>query len=1059
MSLLRIYRPRLDGSATVGTWRPLLARCQAAGFSHVLLPTPWPAPDAPGAAAPADAAVPPAPQALLDGCREHGLVPLFDLRMDWCAADDARVAAHRDWFRFDPRGAVEPPDPRRRDDQAQGADAWWRWNDASVSDAIAEWWRTHLDACIAAGAGGFHVRSPQRLPVARLQALMRGARRQRTLVFIADTPGLRPRELRALAPLAFDAVLSSAPWWDGRAPWYAEEQARLRALAPVLVPLQAAGDTAQPPADTACRRHQRALDFAVATGDGVLMDEEFARDFATALGVAAGAGALPLEARIVAAHHCLAQRPAQALRQLSAPHEAVGAWLREGAGEAPAEDTRLVLINADLDHARAPVRRTLRAALGEHTRLAPLLPGDGDAPDGELVEAGGVRAWVAQPAPRARHGGNAVETATAAPRIAIEAVSPSVDGGLFAAKRCVGSELAVEADVFIDGHESLGVELLWRACDEKTWQRCRMRGLGNDRWRGEAPLPRLGRHEFMIEAWHNRFAGAREDLRKRELAGVAEATDIADTIALVEQIAAQAAPPHQGLVEALLDELRAADRPTQVDLLLAERSADLVAAADPRPQRARSRPYAVDVDPQRAGFAAWYELFPRSQSGDPARHGRFEDVIGRLDAIAAMGFDVLYLPPIHPIGRSQRKGRNNALQAAADDPGSVYAIGADDGGHTAVHAELGTLEDFRRLRQAAARRGMEIALDLAVQCSPDHPWLREHPGWFDWRSDGTVRHAENPPKRYEDIVNVDFYAEEALPDLWLALREVVRFWIGEGITTFRVDNPHTKPMPFWSWLIGSIRGEDPEVIFLAEAFTRPKLLRRLAKLGFNQSYTYFTWRNSKPELIEYLRELGEGPEAEYLRPHFFANTPDINPWYLQTSGRAGFVVRAALAATLSGLWGIYSGFELCEADALPGREEYADSEKYQLKPRDWDAPGNVIGEIAQLNRIRRLNPALHSHLGTQFHHAGNDQILWFERATPARDNVLLVAVNLDPHHAQEADVELPLWNFGLPDEASLQAEDLLNDRAFAWRGKWQHLRLDPAQSPFAIWRVRAEGAP
>ena len=476
--------------------------------------------------------------------------------------------------------------------------------------------------------------------------------------------------------------------------------------------------------------------------------------------------------------------------------------------------------------------------------------------------------------------------------------------------------------------------------------------------------------------------------------------------------------------------------------------------------------YPVDVERPAARFASWYELFPRSQSGDEHRHGTFADVIERLPAVAAMGFDTLYFPPIHPIGRRNRKGRNNSLTPDATDPGSPYAIGADEGGHDAVHPALGTLDDFRALRDAAAAHGLELALDFAIQCAPDHPWLTEHPDWFAWRPDGSMRYAENPPKKYEDIVNVDFYADGAVPDLWIALRDVVLLWAGEGVRTFRVDNPHTKPLPFWEWMIADIRGRYPETLFLSEAFTRPKMMYRLAKAGFSQSYTYFTWRHTKQEFTAYLTELNQAPVSDFFKPNFFVNTPDINPFFLQRSGRPGFLMRAALAATLSGLWGVYSGFELCEALPVPGKEEYLNSEKYQIRAWDWERPGNIVAEITQLNAIRRANPALQTHTGIYFQQIGNDNLLAFIKSTPRHDgaagfgdNAVLVVINLDPFNTQSGDIELPLWQFGLPDDGALAVEDLARGYRFDWYGKRQTITLDPHQSPYAIWRLRPQGQP
>jgi starch synthase (maltosyl-transferring) len=420
-----------------------------------------------------------------------------------------------------------------------------------------------------------------------------------------------------------------------------------------------------------------------------------------------------------------------------------------------------------------------------------------------------------------------------------------------------------------------------------------------------------------------------------------------------------------------------------------------------------------------------------------------------------MGFDVLYFPPIHPIGRTNRKGRNNSLIAAADDPGSPYAIGSEDGGHDAIHPELGSFEDFRRLVKAAAAEGLEIALDLAIQASPDHPWLKEHPGWFDWRADGTIRYAENPPKKYEDIVNVDFYARDAVPALWVELRDIVELWIEQGVTLFRVDNPHTKPLPFWEWLIRDVRARHPEAVFLSEAFTRPKVMYRLAKVGFSQSYTYFTWRNSKWELEQYMLELTKAEPREFFRPHFFVNTHDINPDFLQNAPRPAYLIRAALAATLSGLWGVYNGFELCEGRPDAKRKEYADSEKYEIRAWDYDRPGNIKAEIAMLNRIRRQNTALQSHLGLTLLNASNENVLFFEKASAGRHNVVLVAVSLDPNSVQESDIEIPLWHFGMDDGGTLDLEDLVGGSRFSFNGKWQRIRLDPGHLPFAIWRVRA----
>ncbi|WP_447529610.1 alpha-1,4-glucan--maltose-1-phosphate maltosyltransferase [Vreelandella sp. TE19] len=653
---------------------------------------------------------------------------------------------------------------------------------------------------------------------------------------------------------------------------------------------------------------------------------------------------------------------------------------------------------------------------------------------------------------------DALSRAVQAPRIAIEAVAPALEDGRFAAKATVDEPVRVSATIFADGHDVLAAEIGW-VDDQGQEQRAPMqlaKPLGLDRWEGHFTPTRVGRHVFYIEAWWDVFATYRYELSKKHAAGVPIALELAEGRLLLERAAARAsAPLRQALEERLDAQAQAADEGAQVALLLERDTARLMSDADPRPHLTRTHAdYPLEVERLQASFASWYELFPRSETQDASRHGTFRDVHRRLPLIRDMGFDVLYFPPIHPIGRKHRKGPNNSLEAGPTDPGSPYAIGSDEGGHEAIHPELGSREDFRDLVRTAFDHGLELALDFAIQCSPDHPWLAEHPGWFSWRPDGTIRYAENPPKKYQDIVNVDFYAEDAVPGLWRELRDVVQAWVDEGVKIFRVDNPHTKPLPFWEWLIADIRARDPAVMFLAEAFTRPTMMLRLGKLGFTQSYTYFTWRHTKAELTEYFTELNEAPLRDGYRPNFFVNTPDINPYFLQTSGRSGFLQRAALAALGSGLWGMYSGFELCESAPVPGKEEYLDSEKYEIRPRDYQAPGNISYEIAQLNRIRRENPALQTHLGITFHPIDNDRLLLFSKATPSRDNVVLVAVNLDPFDAQEGTFELPFALFDQPDDGALFGEELMSGKRVHWHGRWQSLRLEQAL-PFTVWRVSA----
>jgi starch synthase (maltosyl-transferring) len=640
----------------------------------------------------------------------------------------------------------------------------------------------------------------------------------------------------------------------------------------------------------------------------------------------------------------------------------------------------------------------------------------------------------------------------AAGRVVIEAVAPELNGGRYNIKRVVGDKIEVSADIFTDGHEKIAAEILYRAADESVWQRVPMQFVSNDRWSGSFTLSSMMEHRFTIEAWRDPFASLVDVIAKKQAAALPVETEIAEALAMIEK--AETSDIDLRVQRANLSMRLKAGGAEAFALVTSTETRALMAKIGPRKNVERyEREMGVQVERRKANFSSWYELFPRSITDNAARHGTFRDVIAHLPYVHDLGFDVLYMPPIHPIGQTNRKGRNNALTASENDLGSVYAIGSDAGGHDAIHPQLGMIEDFRALVRAARDYDMEIALDFAVQCSPDHPWIKQHPEWFAWRPDGTIQYAENPPKKYEDIVNVEFYGA-SLPSLWLALKDIVVFWVREGVRIFRVDNPHTKPMPFWQWLIAEINRDDPDVIFLAEAFTRPKIMQELAKIGFQQSYTYFTWRNTKAEIIDYMREL-TGEMADYYRPNFFVNTPDINPFYLQTSGRAGFIVRSTLAATLSSNWGLYSGFELCEAQALPGKEEYLDSEKYEIRVWDYDRPGHIKPHIAALNRIRRDNQAFHDFRQCLFLNAWNDAIIAYARFSPDKSNCVMVLVNLDPHHRQECTYEVPLWEFGLPDTASIEAEDLLNGGRFTLYGKVHQIALDPADRPVVIWRLIA----
>jgi starch synthase (maltosyl-transferring) len=578
------------------------------------------------------------------------------------------------------------------------------------------------------------------------------------------------------------------------------------------------------------------------------------------------------------------------------------------------------------------------------------------------------------------------------PRFLVEEIYPCIEGGRYPVKRIVGEPIEVWADVLREGHDRLAVELLWRKEGEQAWQREPMRLHGNDRWQGRFMPTEVGRYLFAIEAWTDQFATWRHGVTLKRQAGLNVDLEAREGRELLGDIKAR-----DPSMKRLIDQVRREfDRTSNLELLLSDELAQAVASCDLRGDMTRSAPVPVMVDRPRARAGAWYEMVPRSQGSVPGRHGTFDDCIARLPDMAALGFDVIYLPPIHPIGATNRKGRNNALTAAPDDPGSFYAIGSAAGGHDTVHPELGTLADFRRLVDACRGFNMEIALDFAIQCSPDHPWLSEHPEWFKRRPDGSIRYAENPPKKYEDIVNPDFYCVDRIA-LWQALRDVILFWVGQGVRIFRVDNPHTKPFPFWEWLIHEIQDRDPNVLFLSEAFSRPKIMKGLGKLGFTQSYSYFTWRTHKAELQEYLSELTRYPERDYFRPNFFVNTPDILPMHLQTGEPWMFKSRVALAATLSSNYGIYNGFELLEHEPIPGREEYLNSDKYQIKVRDWNKPGNIKTYISRLNRLRRENAALLQTENLRFAQVDDGEVIGFVKESVTRDQAVAVAIALNGH--------------------------------------------------------------
>ncbi|MFT0548378.1 alpha-1,4-glucan--maltose-1-phosphate maltosyltransferase [Allopusillimonas ginsengisoli] len=984
---------------------------------------------------------------LRTACRRNELAFLFDFTI----ADDSAVSAFQLSLPhdYDPHGSDRAGTDQQHNTHNQ------------MTFALITAWADTLSRWAHSGLAGVRCSRPGDFSPDDWLAIIAQVRAHHPgFVFMAWTPGLTPLQLKAMEGVGFDATFLSLPWWDGRQNWLLEEALRLRRVAPVLAPVDPQTESA---------RFTSQLAIADFCADGIM--------------ISAGAhSAVPARPA-----HLVRDMPAASslasvagLRMLTGPLAAITALVRTHPTPGLLAFNPGSMGEASIDwlmlQARLPDDLVVSDILSLPSSLLPW--GHALTP---LRQASAIVLPAVQSEP-SKTGLASSSPSLSGPRIAIERITPAVDDGLFAAKCCLGDPVMVQADVLMDGHDELATCLLWKAADETQWSVVSMQELGNDRRAAVFRPQRLGRHVYCVQAWWDGWQTYRKQLQVKAGAGQDVRVEIEEGRQLVAAAIDRAKytmPTVAAALSSTLKSLRAdglqgkagnslsvnkvgaeaslgAVAQRHIDLMLSEALADAMRQADGRPFETRSAIYPLYVDRRTARFASWYELFPRSQSPEPGQHGRFADVLRRLPSIAEMGFDVLYFPPVHPIGLTNRKGKNNALQAGLNDPGSPYAIGSKDGGHDALHPELGTMDDFCGLIRAAREHGLEIAMDFAIQCSPDHPWLEQHPQWFSRRPDGSLRYAENPPKRYEDIVNPDFYSvaggDRPQLALWQSLRDVVLFWAEKGIRIFRVDNPHTKPLPFWQWLIAQVQAKYPDTVFLAEAFTRPKMMHRLAKLGFTQSYTYFTWRNEKDELSSYLTELSTPPVADFYRPNFFVNTPDINPYFLQDSGRAGFLIRAALACTLSGIWGMYNGFELCEAASMPGKEEYLDSEKYQLRHWDMERPGNIIAEISQLNRLRRNNPALQTHLGVTFHQADNRQVIFYSKSTPEKDNIVFVAVSLDPHSTHRATVELPLWLADIPDDGTVYLHDLLSDQRFSLSGKHHTVEISPDQ-PYLLWCV------
>ena len=643
------------------------------------------------------------------------------------------------------------------------------------------------------------------------------------------------------------------------------------------------------------------------------------------------------------------------------------------------------------------------------------------------------------------------------PTVVIENLQPQIEGGRYPIKRIPGEEVTLSADIFKEGHDVVLAVLKWRSVGEKKWLEVPMGFVGNDRWVGSFPVGSVGFSEYTIEAWGDAFGSWIEEIQKKTNGGASGLpSETLEGAALVRAAAKRAGKNAAGKkLSEFASALEAA--PDPATLVATATQPEMIDLMEKWPDRSLSTTYEpfqkIRIDRPGAAFSAWYEFFPRSAEGKAESGSTFRECLGRVDDARAMGFDVIYFPPIHPIGVTARKGANNSLTCQPGEPGVPYAIGGPAGGHCEVEPELGTLDDFEWLLGEIKARGMEVALDFALNCSPDHPYVKNHPEWFFHRPDGSIKYAENPPKKYEDVYPLDYHNPEWRA-LWEELRDVLLFWAERGVLIFRVDNPHTKPVAFWEWVIAEVQAKFPDVIFLSEAFTRPKMMQVLAKAGFTQSYTYFTWRNNRAELEEYFTELTRTEMREYFRPHLFPNTPDILPVYLQEGGRPAFMIRAVLTATLSAIYGIYSGFELCENAALPGREEYLDSEKYQYKGRDWNAPGNIKPLITRLNQIRRENPALQQTNDLTFCGSENSAILFYRKASADRSNQILVIVTTDFRHAQGGWIDVPTGLLGLPPDSSYQVEDLLTGEVFSWNGARNYVSLDPSRRVAHILRIK-----
>ena len=1014
-------------------------------------------------------------RATVAAASERGLALMLDLVINHTANDSPLTTAHPAWYVRNADGSLAAPSATDPDDP----DKITVWGDLAALDYAERPERAEIVAYVAGvvrhylglGFRGFRCDAAYQVPGDVWAAIVAAARAQSPgTVFAAETLGCTLEDVEQLGIAGFDFLFNSSKWWDFRASWLLEQYEAFRHIAPSIAfpeshdtPRLAAELAGRSDAEIEAEYRFRYL-FAAFFSSGVMMPMGYEFGFERKLDVVTTRPEDWEEPRfdltrfVTGVNAMKAALPVlneEGAERALAPGDDGAVTLVRSA--ASASGAAVAVLNPRADAVAAVDATTLLEALdGVALDVTPQAPKRAVA-DGERIELQPLEMRVftrgAERETRHRTNGSARSDPRADARVAvIEAVAPQLDGGRHPIKRVVGDRVDVTADVFREGHDAVAAALLYREAGAERFREAPFELVENDRFAGHFTVDRVATYEYAIEAWPDAFATWRHDVARKREASQSLAVEILEGLALLVAAHGRASGSTRAQLGAAIRDVEA--RPSddaRAEILLGETLAELAARAPDRSRATRSPILRVDVDRREARFSAWYELFPRSQGTQPGVHGTFADAARRLGDIRAMGFDVVYLPPIHPIGRAFRKGRDNRLDPLPTDPGSPWAIGNESGGHTAVEPALGTIEDFDRFVAAARANNLEVALDYALQCSPDHPLVSARPEWFTVRPDGTIKYAENPPKKYQDIVNFNWFGAHA-PALWDALRDVVLFWIGHGVRIFRVDNPHTKPFAFWEWMIADVRARHPETIFLAEAFTRPKVMNELAKIGFSQSYTYFTWRNTKAELTEYATQLATTEMAEFYRPNFWPSTPDILTPYLQTGGRAAFVIRLVLAATLASAYGLYSGYELCENAGLPGREEYAGSEKYEIKVRDWDAPGNIKAEIARVNRIRREHPALQDWRNVTFYRADDDAVIFYGKR--AGDDVVLVAVNLDPFAAHDPVLWLPTGDYGIADDQPYEVEELLGATQQTWRGSPHRWRLDPQINPAAIFRLR-----